>query len=110
MNEFFIHTLLSLAGLLIYSLISIKDNLKNFNISIFWKDNKPFWIWAFTLQIIFALLITFFPESAGAIKTLSGVDLSESMAFLTSGAALAGLANWTIGKTISKTARIGDKS
>ena len=110
MNDLLLHIGLSLAGLLIYSLIAIKDKLKNFSISIFWKDNKPFWIWAFTLQIIFATLITFFPESAEAIKTLSGVDLSESMAFLTSGAALASLANWTTGQTISKNARIGDKS
>lgn len=104
------HAGLSLGGLLIYSLITVKDHLKTFNINIFWKDNKPFWVWAFTLQLIFALLITFFPESGEAIKTLSGVDLTEPMAFLTSGAALAGLANWATGKTVSKEKRIGTKS
>tara|TARA_R110000868_G_scaffold39749_5_gene138122 strand:- start:708 stop:1058 length:351 start_codon:yes stop_codon:yes gene_type:complete len=108
-NELLQHGLLSLAGLLIYSLILIKDNLRKFNFRIFLNDNKPFWIWAFILQLIFAGLITFFPESGDAIKTLSGVDLSQPMAFLTSGAVLGGVANWATGKS-SPNGQIGKKS
>ena len=103
------HGGLSLAGLLIYSLISIRNNIKNFDINIFWHDNKPFWIWAFSLQIIFSFLIAFIPESADAVSTLSGIDLTQPMAFLTSGAALAGIANWAVGTT-SKDNKIGTKS
>ena len=102
------HLLLSLAGLFIYSLISVSQYLRQFSISKFWNDNKPFWIWAFSLQCIFASLITFIPESADSIKTLSGVDLSQPMAFLTSGLGLAKLANWATGKTVSEDKMIGN--
>jgi hypothetical protein len=101
------HLLLSLTGLLIYSLIAVKDYLKTFSFSKFWLENKIFWIWAFTLQFLFALLVGLIPESAEAIKTLSGIDLNESMAFLSSGGVLASLANWATEQTSSKAAKIG---
>lgn len=92
-----LNLLLSIAGLAIYSLIAVRKNLKRFSFKIFFNDNKVFWSWAITLQLIFAVLVVFVPESAVAIKTLTGVDLGEPMAFLTSGAALGGAANWTVG-------------
>jgi hypothetical protein len=104
------HLILSLAGLLIYSLIAVKDYLRSFSFNKFWKENKIFWIWAFSLQFLFALIIGLVPDSASAIKTLSGLDLSESMAFLSSGGVLAGLANWATGKTTNKGAKIGSNS
>lgn len=92
---------LSIAGLLIYSLIAIKDNIWRFSFKIFIKDNKPFWIWSLALQIIFSVLITVFPDSGDAIKTLSGIDLTQPMAFLSSGAVLAKLANYASRKTLN---------
>jgi len=103
-----VHLLLSLAGLLIYSLIAVSRYLKTFSMKKFWNDNRPFWIWAFSLQCIFASLITFIPESGDSIKTLTGVDLSQPMAFLTSGLGLAKLANWATGKTVSENKMIGN--
>jgi hypothetical protein len=43
--------------------------------------------------LFIGLSFYFVPESAESIKTITGVDLSEPMAFLTSGFALAGAAN-----------------
>lgn len=96
--EFLGHFGLALTGLLIYSLIAIKDNLWRFKLGLFIHDNRPFWIWALLLQAIFAILIVLYPESAAAIKTLSGLDLGEPMAFLSSGAVLAKMANWVAGR------------
>ena len=107
--DFKLSILLSLAGLLIYSLIKVGQHLKQFSLKKFWKDNKPFWIWAFLLQTIFALLVNFVPETAPSIENLVGINLEKPMAFLTSGSALAGLANWTTEKTIGVTAKIGVK-
>jgi len=101
--------ILSLAGLLIYSLLAVSKHLKTFSFKKFWNENKPFWFWAFTLQAIFALLITFYPETSKSIKTMIGLDLSEPMVFLTSGLSLAELANWATGKTVSKDSKIGTK-
>ena len=92
LTDFATHLALGIAGLLIFSLIAVRHNLKRFSLKIFVKDNKPFWIWALLLQVIFAVLVVMVPASAEAIKTLTGVDLSEPMAFLTSGAALGGAA------------------
>jgi hypothetical protein len=104
-----INLVLSMAGLTIYSLVSVSQHLKLFNLKKFFNDNKPFWIWAFSLQFIFALLITYLPDTSTAIKSLSGLDLSESMAFLTSGLGLSKLANWATGKTVSESSKIGNK-
>ena len=98
MIELLQHLGLSLAGLAIYSLWQVKDHLSTFNPKTFISDNKAFWIWAFLLQIIFASLIVWIPESAGAIKTITGIDLAEPMAFLVSGSLLAAAANEASGK------------
>ncbi len=98
MIEFFTHLGLSLAGLAIYSLWQVKDHLASFSLKMFWKDNRPFWIWAFLLQFIFAALIVWIPESSAAIKTITGIDLAEPMAFLVSGSLLAAAANEASGK------------
>lgn len=83
----------AIIGLLIYSLLKIKDKIKVFNFGIFFKENKGFWIWAMLLQLIFAFLLTIEPNAAEAIKAMTGLDYSETMAFVTSGAGLAALAN-----------------
>lgn len=91
------HLILAFSGLILFSLVAIKDNIRRFNIKIFWHDNKPFWIWASILQVLFAALMVGFPDVGTSLKTISGLDLSEPMAFFTSGVGLAGLANWTMG-------------
>jgi len=96
--EFLGHFGLALLGLVIFSLIAIKDNLWRFKLKVFIHDNRPFWIWALLLQTIFAILIVIYPDAGTAIKTLSGLDLGEPMAFLSSGAALAKMANWVAGR------------
>lgn len=101
------HFGLSIAGLLIYSLWQIRQHLKRFSIRVFIHDNRPFWIWALLLQIIFAMIVTFLPDSAPAIKTIVGIDLTEPMAFLTSGSALAGAANWAAGAEENKIGMAG---
>jgi hypothetical protein len=100
---------LSLAGLLIYGLIAIKDHIKDFSFKKFFNDNKPFWLWAFSLQLTFSLLINLVPESSESIKILSGLDLTQPMAFLMSGLALSKIANWAVGRVNSPSNQIGKK-
>lgn len=92
-NQIVLNLFLSVAGLLTYSLFKVGSHLRRFSLGIFWNDNKRFWAWAFSLQIIFALMINYAPETADAITTLSGVDFSKQGAFFTSGLGLAAVAN-----------------
>ncbi|MEO1010583.1 MAG: hypothetical protein AAFX53_04705 [Bacteroidota bacterium] len=87
-SHFWINIALALAGLAIYTLWKARGHLNHFNCTTFFKRNRVFWAWAFTLQVIFALLLVLAPESAAAIKSITGIDLSEPMAFVTSGAVL----------------------
>ena len=83
----------AIIGLAIYSLIKVRDKIAVFDPAIFFKENKGFWIWAMSLQLIFAFLLTIDPTAAEAIKSMTGLDYSQTMAFVTSGAGLGALAN-----------------
>lgn len=85
---FWLNITLALAGLAIYTLWKVRGHLEHFSCAIFFKRNRMFWAWAFSLQLIFALLLVLAPEASGAIKSITGIDLSEPMAFVTSGAVL----------------------
>lgn len=102
LGQFAMHFLLSIAGLAIYSLWQVRDHLATFSMKTFVHDNRPFWIWAFSLQVIFALIIAFIPDAAVAIKTIVGIDLSEPMAFLVSGSMLASAANQAVKDRLGK--------
>ena len=84
---------LALIGTAIYSLWSVRAKLKEFNLSIFFSDNKAFWIWCTLLQVAMAALVAFSPENAAALKGLIGIDFSEPLAFVTSGWMLSIAAN-----------------
>lgn len=86
---------LAAIGLLIYSLFEARKHLKNFDFKIFFAHNKPFWIWAILLQILFAGLLAIAPESAEAIKAITTMDFTEPMAFVLSGMWLSHAANMT---------------
>jgi hypothetical protein len=98
---FWMNIAFALVGLAIYTLWKVREYLNTFDWGIFLKRNKMFWLWAFLLQVIFALLLVLAPDSSGAIKSLTGIDLSEPMAFITSGAAL--------GAAASQAAKAGKK-
>lgn len=83
----------AIIGLAIYSLLKVRDKLAVFDWGIFFKENKGFWFWAMSLQLIFAFLLTIEPTAAEAIKAMTGLDYSQTMAFVTSGAGLGALAN-----------------
>jgi predicted MPP superfamily phosphohydrolase len=102
MGDLGFNILLSVIGLAIYSLWKVREHLKSFDIKIFFKANKAFWIWAMSLQIIFAFLIHIAPDAAEAIKTMIGIDYSETMAFVTSGAMLGSAANAAVKKKLDK--------
>lgn len=91
--EFGIKIVLSIAGLLIYSLMKIGDKLKEFSPAIFFAENKGFWLWAISLQVLVAIVLLVAPNSAEAIREITGIDFGQSMAFLTSGFLLSRIAN-----------------
>lgn len=90
---FLINIGLAAIGLLIYSLFEARKHLRNFDLSIFFAHNKPFWIWAILLQILFAGLLAIAPESADAIKSITTMDFTQPMAFIMSGMWLSHAAN-----------------
>lgn len=85
--------ILTIAGLLVYSIWKVRDKLKIFDWGIFLSENKGFWIWALSLQTIFALLIALAPDAPEAIKSIVGLDYTQPMAFFSTGYMLGGLAN-----------------
>lgn len=92
-KNFGLMVLFAIIGLLIYSLVKVADKIAVFKFSIFINENKGFWIWAMSLQIVFALLLTIAPDAGEAIKSMVGLDYSEPMSFVTSGYLLARMAN-----------------
>ncbi len=101
-EEMGLNILLAVIGLAIYSIWKVREHLKNFNFRIFFSANKAFWIWAISLQVIFAFLIAIAPEASEAIKTMTGIDYSQTMAFVTSGAMLGSAANAAVKKKLDK--------
>lgn len=93
---------LALIGTAIYTIWAVRSKLKEFNISIFFKDNKAFWIWCTLLQVLMAGLVAISPESASALKQLIGIDFTEASAFVTSGWMLSIAANSAIKDKIGR--------
>lgn len=54
--------LLSLAGLLFYVLWVAREHLYNFNWNIFYNKNKVFWLWAFLVQLLYTIIMSFYTE------------------------------------------------
>lgn len=89
---------LAFIGLLIYSIFEARKHLRNFDIKIFFAHNKPFWIWATMLQVLFAALIAISPSSAQAISDMTTIDFNKPHAFTISGMLLSHAANITTKK------------
>lgn len=80
-------------GLLIFTAWSVREHLKNFSFSILINKNKPFWIWSVVMLLLFSILLAVSPESADAMKTLTGLDVKASAAaFITMGIGLGRIA------------------
>ena len=92
----------ALIGLLIYSLWKVRDKIMVFNLKKFVSENKAFWLWAVLLQFTFALLLAIEPNAAEAIKTIIGLDYSETMSFISTGALLGAAANGVTKNPIGK--------
>lgn len=93
MEEFGIKIVLSISGVLIYSVWQVKDKIKEFDVTKFINDNKGYWIWTFILQFLAAVVLLVSPESATALLNIFGIDFTEPAAFFTSGIILSGIAN-----------------
>ena len=102
LTQFGLNIALALIGTAIFTLWSVRAKLREFNLGIFFKDNKAFWIWCTIFQVVFAGLVALSPESAGAFKTLIGIDFSEPFAFVTSGWMLAIAANAAVKEKIGR--------
>ncbi len=98
-----INLVLAFVGLAIYSLWDLRKKIRNPNFS--WKgfraENKNFWIWAISMQILLVSLIAIAPEAGESITILTGMDFRRTMAFATSGLALSHATNIGV-KTATK--------
>ena len=83
-QNFGVNILLCLVGLLGYTLFVVRKHLKTFDRDIFWNDNKPFWIWAILVQILYAGLMAAYPvleqwlasKLVAILTTTVGFDLN----------------------------------
>ncbi len=105
--EIGVKLLLSVLAMVLYGVWKVRDKLKVFSISIFWHENKAFWIWTFSVIVIILAILTIEPESGEALKTMTGLDVNNTKsAFLTLGWSLSlmvnSLAKDPIGVNINK--------
>lgn len=101
--EMFKNIGLATCGLAIFVGWKVREHLGNFSFKILLNKNKAYWTWSIIMQTIFAFVLAVSPESASAIKTMIGLDLStEPTAFISLGWALALTANTAVKKKIDK--------
>lgn len=101
--EMFKNIGLATCGLAIFVGWKVREHLNEFSFEILINKNKAYWTWSLVMQTLFAFIIAVSPESASAIKTMVGLDLSnEPTAFISLGWALALAANAAVKKKIDK--------
>lgn len=94
---------LSTCGLVIFVGWKVRQHLSHFSFNKLWSLNKPYWIWSVSMQTVLAFVLAVSPDSASAIKTMIGLDLSaEPTAFISLGWALAIAAQAAVKKKIDK--------
>lgn len=94
---------LATCGLAIFVGWKVREHLNEFSWSKLFKHNKAYWIWAVIMQTLFAFILAVSPESATAIKTMIGLDVSnEPAAFITLGYGLSMAANTAVKKKLDK--------
>lgn len=80
-------------GLLLFTVWSVREYLTTFSFSILIKRNVPFWIWSLTMLVLFSIVLVISPESSGALKTFTGLDLgNEPAAYIITGMGLGRIA------------------
>ncbi len=80
-------------GIVAYAVWKAQKHLNNFNLTLWFKGNKKTAIWALVMVTVVLSIITLSPETAGALKSLTGLDVStEPASFLMLGWSLSALA------------------
>ncbi len=96
---------LGLIGIFVFSLWKIKDHLGSFDFGKLMSENKFFWIWSYIMVSVVLSILTISPETSGALKSLTGLDVSnEPASFLMLGWSLSALANSAVKKKLDKKA------
>lgn len=64
LQHFGANLLLSIIGLLAYSLATVRKHIaaRTFDFRIFWNHNIVFWIWAIICQVLYVSLMAFYPQ------------------------------------------------
>lgn len=85
---------LGVLGLAIYVLWSVREYLREFDLHKLVRENKAFWYWSMAMLLASSTLLVVAPDSASAIKTMTGLDLfSETMSYVSLGIALGGISS-----------------
>lgn len=71
---------LGLLGLAIFTVWSVREHLNEFSWKILFQKNTPYWSWSLTMLLLIAALVSISPEGALALKTMTGLDISEEPA------------------------------
>ena len=94
---------LGVLGIIIFSVWKVREHLSDFSFKKLIKDNKMFWLWSFVMITLVLLILTLSPETAGALKSLTSMDVSnEPAGFLLMGWSLSALANSFSKKKLDK--------
>lgn len=92
MEALFFKLGIAILGIVFYTVFKSLDHLTIWDWKVFVKENIKRWIWALTVIIIVSVLLHLLPETAEAIKTFTGIDVStEPASFFTLGLGLSAM-------------------
>ena len=95
--------LMGLLGIAVYVVWKVREHLNDFDFGRLIRENQKFWIWSFTMHVLVLTIITISPDTAGAIKTMIGLDVkNEPASFLLLGWGLSSLSNAVSKKKLNK--------
>lgn len=112
---------LAALGLYAYALAACRKHIWNFDWSIFWKANIPFWIWAVQVELVYIIIMSLFPSIellfaqkiiglANSIAKFDIIPLTEVSESVVKGFVYilgAWLLSWVVNKGLKKENKIG---
>lgn len=94
-----IFSAIGLLGILFYTLFKARKYAMDstFSFPVFYHENIKPWLWAILMVSVIAVIISYLPATAEAIKNFTGLDIAaEKASFFTLGYGLSALARNTL--------------
>lgn len=99
--DIIINILIGVVGIIFFIAWNSRQHIKSnsFSLKVHFKQNWKRWSWSVVMLSLIAIIVGFEPKIADAIKTFTGLDITnERGAFFSTGLALAGLIKGVVKK------------